>query len=148
MATANRARPFPAGPLVWSYDNMTSTLPFYVNLVMLVAVAPLTLFGGVDGIRRVSQSRFTESPGLRTIVGSMWMAILITSFLGVVFPRTFAPILFMQILYKSLWLLVFAVPRMCAGRAHEIPPGIAIAFLIVVVSYPWAVDWHQLFRGE
>jgi hypothetical protein len=126
---------------------MTSVFPYVFNILVLVPVAPLTLFGGVGGMCRVSQGRFPDSPGIRMIVGSMWMALLVTSMLGLYFPRTFAPILLVQMLYKALWLLVFALPRLIGRRVQEIPPGIAITFAVIVVSYPWAVDWRQLFGG-
>lgn len=127
---------------------MTCTFPYVVNILVLAPVAPLTLFGGASGLRRVSQARIPESPDMRTILGSVWMALLVASILGLYSPSTFAPILLVQILYKSLWLLAFALPRLVTQRVHEVPPGIALTFAGIVVSYPWAVDWRQLLGGE
>ena len=57
-----------------------------------------------------------------------------------------SPLLLIQVIYKTLWLAVFAVPRLRTGRVSEIPWGIALTFLVIVVSYPWVIPWGQLFR--
>lgn len=127
---------------------MTSRLPYIFNIIVLLPVATFTLFGGASGVRRVFQGRFPDSAGIRTIVGSVWMALLIASILGLYSPNALAPILLVQVLYKLQWLFVFALPRLATRRANEVPPGIAVTFLAIVLTYPWAVNWAQLFsRG-
>ena len=56
-----------------------------------------------------------------------------------------SPLLLIQVIYKSLWLLVFVLPRLRKGRISELPWGIASTFLVIVVSYPWVIPWGQLF---
>jgi hypothetical protein len=103
------------------------------------------LFGGEIGNRRVFQNKFTESEGTRTILGSLWMAILIGSCLGLFYPVQMSPTLILQVIYKSLWLLVFVLPRLLTGRGREVPWGVTMVFLVVVVSYPWVIPWVLLF---
>ncbi len=52
-----------------------------------------------------------------------------------------SPLLLIQVVYKSLWLAVFVLPRVVRGRADEVPWGIALTFLVIVVSYPWVIPW-------
>lgn len=120
-------------------------VPYIFNIVVLVPVGLLTLLGGERGGQVACQSKFPENEGYRTILGSLWTAILIGSGVGLVFPVTMSPLLLIQVIYKSLWLLVFVLPRLRTGRIGEIPWGIAATFAVIVVSYPWVIPWQQLF---
>jgi hypothetical protein len=120
-------------------------VPYIFNIIVLVPVGFLTLLGGERGGRLACQGKFPESEGFRTILGSLWTAILIGSGVGLVFPVTMSPLLLIQVIYKSLWLLVFVLPRLRTGRISEIPWGIAATFAVIVVSYPWVIPWQKLF---
>jgi hypothetical protein len=56
-----------------------------------------------------------------------------------------SPLLLIQVIYKALWLLVFVLPRLVGGRSHEVPWGISLTFVVIVVSYPWVIPWGSLF---
>ena len=118
---------------------------YIFNILVLIPVGLLTLLGGPVGNRHVFQGKFPESEGTRTILGALWTAILISSVVGLFFPVPMSPILMLQVIYKSLWLVVFVVPRLLAGRGHEAPWGVAATFLVIVVSYPWIIPWATLF---
>ena len=122
-------------------------LAYVLNIVVLIPVALLTLLGGEAGNRRVFQNKFSESEGTRTILGSLWTAILIGSCIGLFYPIPMSPILILQIIYKSVWLLIFVLPRLVTGRGQEIPWGVTVVFLVVVLAYPWIVPWGQLFAA-
>lgn len=123
-------------------------LPYVFNIAVLIPVGLLTLFGGSSGCRWVFQNRFPENEGIRTILGSLWTAILGVSFLGLLMPVTMTPLLLIQVIYKSLWLLVFVLPRVIGARCHEVPWGIAITFLVIVVSYPLVIPWEFLMSPQ
>ena len=57
-------------------------LPYVFHILVLVPIASLTLLGGEKGGQLACQGKFRESEGFRTILGSLWMAILIGSGLG------------------------------------------------------------------
>jgi hypothetical protein len=120
-------------------------LPYIFNIIVLIPVGLLTLLGGEKGGQLACQSKFPESEGFRTILGSLWTAILIGSALGLFFPITMSSLLLIQVIYKSLWLLVFVTPRMIGGRTSQVPSGIAFVFFTIVVSYPWFIPWESLF---
>jgi hypothetical protein len=75
------------------------------------------------------------------------VGILACSALGVVWPSSFAWLLVFQVIYKSVWLLVYAAPRVLAGRRQEIPAGIARSFVAIVLLWPWFIPWRQLFAA-
>jgi len=113
---------------------------FLLNILILVPVGGLTLFRASV----TDQGVFAESAGWRTLVGSLWLAILICSALGLYWPASFLWVLVFQVIYKSIWLLTYAAPRLTRDRVSEIPPGIAVAFLVVVLAWPWFIPWRQL----
>jgi hypothetical protein len=120
-------------------------LPYIFNIIVLTPVGLMTLFGGERGGQMASQGKFPESEGFRTLLGSQWTAILIGSVLGLFWPVSMSPLLLIQVIYKSLWLLVFVLPRLLVGRHHDIPLGISLTFLAIVLSYPCVLPWGQLF---
>lgn len=122
-------------------------VPYVFNIIVLVPIGLMTLLGGERGGQLASQGKFTESEGFRTILGSLWAAILIGSVIGLFWPVTMSPLLLIQVIYKTLWLLVFVLPRLLSGRSKEVPWGIALTFFVIVVSYPWVIPWHTLFRA-
>ena len=113
---------------------------FWANILILVPVGFFTLFKPSV----TDQGAFAESAGWRTLVGSLWLGILACSALGVVWPSNFAWLLVFQVIYKSVWLLVYAAPRAFAGRRQEIPAGIAVSFVVIVLTWPWFIPWRQL----
>lgn len=124
---------------------MTPLLPYAFNVAVLVPIGSLTLFGGERGGRLASQGKFPESAGFRTILGSLWTAILIGSVVGLLFPVPMAPLLMVQVGYKTLWLVVYVLPRLLGGRSSEVPWGISLTFLLIVLTYPWVIPWRQVF---
>lgn len=123
-------------------------LPYIFNIIVLIPIGLLTLLGGEKGGRLASQDKFQESEGYRTILGSLWTAILIASVLGLFFPITMSALLLIQVIYKTLWLLVYVIPRMYSSHKQEIPLGIASTFLIIIMSYPWVIPWEYLFGSR
>ena len=107
--------------------------PFIANILILVPVCWSLILGGSSGA--VFQGRVDESEGLRLLVGSLYVAILLASIFGLLFPAFFAPIILIQIVYKSLWLLIFVLPLITRGE--PIPTGIASTFAIIVLTYPF-----------
>ncbi len=123
-------------------------LPYVFNILVLVPIASLTLLGGAKGGQRACQGKFPESEGFRTVLGSLWMAILIGSVLGLFYPVPMSSLLLIQVIYKTLWLLVYVLPRLVAGRRGEVPWGMALTFLVIIGSYPWVIPWEQLFGAK
>ncbi|MEY3828481.1 MAG: hypothetical protein RL636_182 [Verrucomicrobiota bacterium] len=113
---------------------------FWANILILVPI-------GLGTLLRPSvtdQGAFAESAGWRTLVGSLWLAILAGSALGAVWPSSFLWLLAFQVIYKSIWLLTYAFPRLVSGRRQEVPTGIAGSFLVIVLVWPWFIPWRQL----
>jgi hypothetical protein len=105
---------------------------YVFNILILMPVVYSMFFGA--GVDNVFEGKVTESAGLRLMVGSMWFAILVASLAGLIWPSFFAPVLIIQVIYKSLWLVIFVVPLLRLGQ--PVPVGISFVFATIVVSYP------------
>jgi len=75
---------------------------FWANIFILVPVGFVTLLKPSV----TDQGAFVESAGWRALVGSLWIALLVCSILGLVSPGGFLWLLVFQVIYKSVWLLV------------------------------------------
>lgn len=108
---------------------------YAANIVLLIPVCWGMFVGG--GVGTVFEGKVAESAGLRLLVGSLWFAILASSVAGLWFPAWFAPVIVAQIIYKALWLLVFVAPLLIAGRSEQVPWGVTVSFIGIVLIYPW-----------
>ena len=113
---------------------------FWANILILIPVG----FGTLLKASVTDQGAFVESAGWRMLAGSLWIAILSLSLLGAIWPGSFLWLLVFQLIYKSVWLLAYAVPRLLSGRAAEIPAGIAVSFVAIVLVWPWFIPWRQI----
>jgi len=116
------------------------TYLYWANILILVPVGFATLLKP----SATDQGAFVESAGWRTLVGSLWLAILACSVLGVVLPGSLLWLLVFQVIYKSVWLLTYVLPRLIDGRRAEVPAGITISFLVIVLVWPWFIPWRQM----
>lgn len=113
---------------------------FWANILILVPVG----FGTLLKPSVTDQGAFVESAGWRMLAGSLWIAILSLSLLGAIWPGSFLWLLVFQVIYKSVWLLAYVVPRLLSGRTAEIPAGIAVSFAAIVLVWPWFIPWRHL----
>ena len=111
------------------------------NLALLLPIAVPTLLG----IFRTDQGCFPESAGWRVLVGALWTGIMILSALGLRDPVRYSPVLLLQLIYKSLWLLADALPLALRGKWRLIPWGIATSFAVIVLIWPFVIPWKFLF---
>ena len=115
-------------------------LAYAANIVILVPVALPTLLGLYD----TTQGTIPEISRYRSLVGALWTSILVASVLGMWAPLRYVPVLMMQVIYKSLWLLLYALPTL--RRKKSVPLGITISFTAIVLLWPWLIPWHLLIR--
>jgi hypothetical protein len=104
---------------------------FAANIFILVPVCWSMFFSGVTN---VFNGAVNESPGLRLLVGSLWLAILVASIAGMFQPKFFAPVILIQVFYKAMWLLTFVLPAIQSNKT--VPTGIGVVFLLIVMTYP------------
>ena len=78
---------------------------------------------------------------MRGVAVSFWAALSTLSGLGIRYPLKMLPLLFMQLFYKSVWLLAIGLPLRSAGPldpvAAEIFNACAIGLVLDLVVIPW-----------
>ena len=117
-------------------------LAYAANILILLPVVWSMFFSG--GTIGVFEGKVPDSEGLRSLVGSLWLAILLGSVAGLWAPAIFAPLLLVQIVYKSTWLATYVWPH-----RHDpgIPIGISVTFLLIVLIYPILLWLSGVWRG-
>lgn len=81
------------------------------------------------------------------VVGSFWLAIAVLSAVGILFPIPMSTVLLIQLLYKGMWLLFFALPAYLGDRSENVPVGIASFFAVWVVVLPIVIPFRVLFTS-
>jgi hypothetical protein len=107
-------------------------IPFALNILILAPVC-WAMFSN-RGAHLIFQGAVASSPGLERLIGSVWLAILMASVIGLAAPRLLAPLLCIQIFYKLVWLSTHVAPGLNRQQPH--PTGIALTFLFIVLTWP------------
>ena len=106
-------------------------IAYAANILILVPVVWSMFFSG--GTLGVFEGKVADSEGLRFLVGSLWLAILLGSIAGLFAPAIFAPLLLVQIVYKATWLATWVWPN---REDPGIPLAISMIFLGIVLIWP------------
>lgn len=106
-------------------------IAYAANILILVPVVWSMIFSG--STIGVFEGKVADSEGLRLLVASLWLAILLASAAGLVLPAFFAPVLLIQIVYKAVWLAIYVWP---AREAPGVPWAISTIFAVIVLTYP------------
>lgn len=76
------------------------------------------------------------------LLGCVWLALSACALQGVFRPLTFSPLLLMQLVYKSIWLLAIALPAALSGQSVSLVP--VIVFTAWVVAVGAALPWRTI----
>lgn len=68
---------------------------------------------------------------------SFWAALAGLSVLGIRYPLAMLPLIFMQLVYKTFWLLAVYVPLRAAGRSSDLTQGMLIGIALDIIVIPW-----------
>jgi hypothetical protein len=86
------------------------------------------------------------SDPLRAVAISFWAALFTLSALGIRYPLKMLPLLFMQLFYKSVWLLAVALPLWLAGRSTDLTGGMIIGVVLDLIVIPWPYVWANYVK--
>jgi hypothetical protein len=68
---------------------------------------------------------------------SFWAAFAVLMGLGLRYPLKMLPLLFLQLFYKSVWLIAVALPLWSAGRPPELTNVFVIFVVLDLIVIPW-----------
>jgi len=78
------------------------------------------------------------------VVACMLASFSVLSVLGLRYPLQMLPLLFWELVWKTLWLVVVAVPLWSTGTMDEAHHSIAVAVLGIVI-FPFIIPWRYVF---
>ena len=78
------------------------------------------------------------------VVACMLAAFSALSVLGLRYPLQMLPLLLWELVWKTIWLIVVAVPQWSVGALDEATRSIAVAVLGVVII-PFVIPWRYVF---
>lgn len=89
-----------------------------------------------------------QDPVMFGITGAVFLAFGLLSILGLFSPFKFSPILFLQLLYKSVWLIGVIFPLFFQGEFPLYAILITIIFLTYVIGDLIALPFRYFFSGD
>jgi len=72
------------------------------------------------------------------------------SSLGLRYPLKMLPLIFMQLFYKSVWLIAFGLPLWLAGRPPDLTDGMVFGAVLdlIVIPRPYVLANYVRKRGD
>jgi hypothetical protein len=81
-----------------------------------------------------------------TVVGSVLGALSLLAVLGIRYPLKMLPLLFFELLWKVLWLLMWGLPLWFNQQLSPDSQETLISVLVGVVLVPLAIPWGYVFK--
>jgi hypothetical protein len=75
---------------------------------------------------------------LHGVAFCFWAALSALMGVGLRYPLQMLPIIFMQLLYKSIWLIAVALPLWSAGQSTELARTFIIGVVADLIVIPWS----------
>jgi hypothetical protein len=85
-----------------------------------------------------------DAPHFSGIVLTMLAAFSLLCALGIRYPIQMLPVLLWELLWKSMWLLLIALPRWMDGSMDSLTSQAVIDCLVGVVLVPLALPWRYV----
>jgi hypothetical protein len=87
-------------------------------------------------------------PAVLGLYGSFSLAAALLSILALRSPLKFVPLLLIQLVYKPIWLIVFAVPLFLKGRFPAYIVIISAVYVSYIVGNLIAIPFPYLFSRK
>ncbi len=89
-----------------------------------------------------------QDPVTFGITGGVYLAFGILSIFGLKSPLKFVPVLFLQVLYKSIWLIGVILPLLLKGELQLYGILITIIFLTYIIADLFSIPFGYLFSSN
>ncbi|MEO0895098.1 MAG: hypothetical protein AAFY71_01680 [Bacteroidota bacterium] len=117
-------------------------LMYIANIIVAGWISISSLFFPKTAHLTVFQGNLAYSEAIR-LVGALWWAIFLMSVLGLFFPEKMRFVFLFQLIYKSSWLLVAALPAILHKQPY--PSAMAAFFMVWVILLPFVIPWGEWF---
>jgi hypothetical protein len=83
---------------------------------------------------------------LDSVILSVLGAFALLAVLGIRYPLKMLPLLFLEFVWKSIWVLAFGLPLLLSGRLDPNTTETLIACLMGVVLVPLVTPWGYVLK--
>lgn len=118
----------------------------YIVTVVLAGTAGMAIVMAPERVYTFYQLE-VEKPLFMGICGTIWTSYAICAALALHSPLRFSPIVFLQCMYKAMWLIFYVGSHLVS---RDFPPHMlehALSFSIVLALDLWAMPWTYLFQN-
>jgi hypothetical protein len=118
------------------------------RLYLMRALYLLNFFFGVYLWPMIIRQEVMSDP-LQAVAFSFWAALFTLSGLGIPYPLKMLPLLFMQLFYKSVWLMAFGL-SLSAEHSSSLTNGMIIGIVLdlIVIPWPYVLANYVKMRGD
>jgi hypothetical protein len=121
-------------------SELTLRIVYAANILVAGWIGVSSLFAPRVAAVTVFSGAYSSHEAIR-LVGCLWLGIAALSVAGLFKPIVFSPVLLLQLVYKSLWLLGVAIPAWRAGQVF--PVAMAWFFVVWVAVLPFVIPWQH-----
>lgn len=89
-----------------------------------------------------------QDPVVFGITASVYTAFALLSILGLRSPLKFAPVLLLQLVYKTIWLAGVVLPLLLSGRFPLYATTVLVIFVSYIIGDLVALPFSHLFSSE
>lgn len=89
-----------------------------------------------------------QDPIFFGIAASIWFAFGVMSIFGLKSPLKFLPVLCMQFIYKSAWILGVIIPLVITGELPDYAGLIIVIMVSYIIGDLIAIPFHYVFAVE
>jgi hypothetical protein len=125
-------------------------VPTYKLYLLRLLYALMAVFLGIDAWTHILRHQGTWDP-MAAAAWSIWASYSLLAVLGILQPLKLLPLVLLEIIYKSIWLLMVAYPLWIKGELVGSPAEeMTYAFLWValpLLAMPWRYAYDTYVRG-
>jgi hypothetical protein len=124
-----------------------STFRLYLLRAMYVYMAVgLLIFKLVPGILQPETLSVPGSVGPQSALFSVLAGFALLAVLGIRYPVKMLPLLFLEFVWKSIWLLAFGLSLVLSGRLDPVTTETLTGVLMGVVLVPLVMPWGYVLK--
>ena len=87
-----------------------------------------------------------DIPHMGTVVGSVLGAVTLLAVIGIRYPLKMLPLLFFELVWKSMWVLMWGLPLWSANQLTPDRQETLIACLVGIVLVPLVMPWGYVLN--
>ncbi len=121
-------------------------LPAFTGLIGLYVAGAIALLAPAMAGRHIFGGE-TDVDAFLRILGSVWLAIGVVAIAGLFDPIRYAPVLLLQLIYKSAWLGFVAFPALVSGTSSRALKLLTALFTVWVLALIVLLPVRSLLSG-